>query len=71
MLNAILDNVPIFYLSFFKAPKEIILEIVKMQYEFLWGGDEMKRNVNRVSWENVCKSKKQRGLEVNNCENFN
>lgn len=54
MLNAILDNIPIFYLSFFKAPKAIILEIV-----------------NWVSWTNVCKSKKQGGLEVKDCENFN
>lgn len=46
MLNAIQDNIPNFYFPFYKAPKAIILEIVKLQCAFLWGGMEVERKVN-------------------------
>lgn len=68
MLNAILTNILIFCFSFYKAPEVIIQKIVKLQCSFLWVGVVEKR---KVIWVNLCKSEKQEGLDVKDCENLN
>lgn len=68
MLNAILTNILIFCFSFYKSPEVIIQKIVKLQCSFLWVGVVEKR---KVSWVNLCKSEKQEGLDVKDCENLN
>lgn len=37
LLNAVLNAIPIFYLSFFKMPVKVWKRIVRIQREFLWG----------------------------------
>ncbi|XP_058750550.1 uncharacterized protein LOC131623553 [Vicia villosa] len=45
LLNSILSSILIFMFSFYKAPKAIIKEIILLQRSFLWGGDEVKKNI--------------------------
>lgn len=55
LINAILSNLPIFYLSFYKAPKVIIDEFIKIQRGFLWGGvEEMRKLLGLVGRRFVC-----------------
>ncbi|XP_058725636.1 uncharacterized protein LOC131596919 [Vicia villosa] len=51
LLNSILSSIPIFFFSFYKAPKSIIKEIIAIQRSFLWGGDEDKKKINWISWD--------------------
>lgn len=39
-------NVPLFSFSFYKAPKVVIQEFIKIQLEFLWKGEENIRRIN-------------------------
>lgn len=64
MLSTGLSNIPIFYLSLFKAPKGITQKIMYIQRNFLWGVDSRSRKVWWVSWDNVCKSRKLGGFSV-------
>lgn len=71
LINSILNSLPTFFLSFFKAPKKVIKTIVSLQRNFLWGGSEEKRKIAWVRWEKVCLPKKEGGLGIKNIEWFN
>lgn len=70
-LNLVLNSILLFYFSFYKAPKIVIHEIIKIQRTFLWKGDKNKRKINQVSWSLGCKPKINGGLENKQCKLFN
>ncbi|KEH37841.1 transmembrane protein, putative [Medicago truncatula] len=61
LLNAVLNAIPIFYLSFFKLPVRVWKKVVRIQREFLWGGG---KKVNWVKWSTVCQPRAKGGLGV-------
>lgn len=38
LINSVLSSLPLYYFAFFKAPKKILNELIKIQRMFLWGG---------------------------------
>lgn len=46
LLNSMLNNVSIYYFSFYKDPKVVIHVIEKSQRAFLWGRVEGKMRIN-------------------------
>ncbi|GAU38652.1 hypothetical protein TSUD_276920 [Trifolium subterraneum] len=64
MINAVLNAIPIFYLSFLKMPKKVWRKVVRIQREFLWGGVRGGKKVSWVRWSVVCKEKDKGGLGV-------
>jgi hypothetical protein len=38
LINSVLSSLPLYFFSFFKAPKCIIQQLVRIQRNFLWGG---------------------------------
>lgn len=70
-LNLVLNSILLLYFSFYKAPKIMIHEIIKIQRTFLWKGDENKRRINRVLWSLDCKPKINGGLGNKQCKLFN
>lgn len=71
MINVVWTNLPIYPISFYKAPKEILKEIINIQLSFSWGGEEDKRKVFWVSYDSICKNKKEKGLGIKHCSFFN
>lgn len=57
MINSVLNSMPLYTISFYKAPCKVINQINDIQSRFLWGGSEIKNKVHWVSWENVCVAK--------------
>jgi hypothetical protein len=47
MLNAVLNAIPIFFLSFLKMPMLVWRKVVRIQREFLWGG---AKGGKKISW---------------------
>jgi hypothetical protein len=66
MLNAVLNAIPIFYLSYMKMPCSVWREMVKIQRKFLWSGLTTQRKISWVRWDEVCKPKKDGGLGIRN-----
>ncbi|KAI5414481.1 hypothetical protein KIW84_040109 [Lathyrus oleraceus] len=66
LFNFVLNSIPIYSFSFYKAPKCVIQDIIKIQRDFLRGGDLEKRKVAWIRWDLVCKPKDQGGLGRNN-----
>lgn len=70
-MNSIFNVIPFFFLSFYKAPKVVIQDIIKIQRDFLWCGEEHEKRINWVSYETICKLKQHGGLGVKDCNTFN
>lgn len=54
LLNSVLSSIPLYYLSFYKAPRKVIEELTQIQRSFLRGGGLEGRRINGVSWDKVC-----------------
>lgn len=71
-INAVMNSLHVFYISFFKSPKRVLKEIVGIQYDFIWGGlDSKKKHISLVSWSSNYKHKVQGGLRIKFCELLN
>jgi hypothetical protein len=64
LLNSVLAAIPIFYLSVFKMPVGVWKKLVRLQRRFLWGGSAGASKICWVSWNDVCRPKKEGGLGV-------
>lgn len=45
LLNSVLSSIPLYLFSFYKAPKVVIKDIIKIQRAFLWGGKDVEKKV--------------------------
>ncbi|KAK2413278.1 hypothetical protein QL285_036006 [Trifolium repens] len=64
LINAVLNAIPIFYLSYMKMPLKVWKELVKIQRAFLWAGLSKTSKTCWVKWEVICRPKKEGGLGV-------
>jgi len=71
LIKFIINAVPLFFLSFFKAPIRVCKEITKLQKKFLWGWGTDGKKIAWTSWENICKVKEERGLGIKRIDFFN
>ncbi|KAK1320984.1 hypothetical protein QJS10_CPA03g01295 [Acorus calamus] len=63
LLQAVLSNLPTYFLSLFKIPKGILQKIDGIRRRFLWSGPLFdRRKVHLVKGEIVCSSKRVGGL---------
>ena len=71
LIKSVINAIPLFFLSFFKAPVGVCKEITKLQRKFLWGWGAEGSKIAWFSWENVCKAKKEGGLGIRRIDEFN
>jgi hypothetical protein len=64
LLNAVLNAIPVFYLSYLKIPVQLWKKIRRLQREFLWGGRRGRKKISWIKWDTVCLPKKEGGLGV-------
>jgi hypothetical protein len=64
LLNAVLNAIPVFFLSYLKMPAKVWREVVKIQRTFLWGGLGKKRKMCWVKWKDMCRPKYEGGLGI-------
>ncbi|XP_071728977.1 uncharacterized protein [Rutidosis leptorrhynchoides] len=48
MVNAVISNLPLHYMSIYKAPIAIIKQLESFRRNFLWGGDCLKKKMSLV-----------------------
>lgn len=62
LLKFVLTLLPIYALSFFKAPSGIIASIESLLIRFFLGGCEDNRKITWIDWRSICLDKKVGGL---------
>jgi len=71
LLKSVLSSLPVYALSFFRAPAGIISSIESILINFFWGGGEDHRKTAWVDWNSICMSKEVGGLGVQRLREFN
>ncbi|GAU48536.1 hypothetical protein TSUD_282880 [Trifolium subterraneum] len=71
LINSVLSSLPLYFFSFYKAPRCIINQLVRLQRNFLWGGGTEVKKICWVKWTQVCLPKNKGGLGVKDLEMFN
>jgi hypothetical protein len=64
LINAVLNAIPIFYLSYLKMPNKVWKELVRIQRAFLWAGLSKVNKTCWVKWDVICRPKSEGGLGV-------
>ncbi|KAK2440720.1 hypothetical protein QL285_012099 [Trifolium repens] len=64
LLKSVLTSLPVYALSFFKAPSGTISSIESLMSNFFWGGCEGSRKISWIDWKTICLRKEYRGLGV-------
>lgn len=71
LLKYVLTALPVYALSFFKAPTCIISSIESLFNKIFWGGGEEKRKISWVRWDSLSMRKEYGGLGVKRLREFN
>jgi len=64
LLKYVLSSLPVYFLSFFKAPAGIISLIKFIFKRFFWGGSEDYKKIAWIKWDDICVPKEEGGLGV-------
>ncbi|CAJ2656620.1 unnamed protein product [Trifolium pratense] len=71
LLKSVLISLPVYALSFFKAPSGTISSIESILINFFWGGSEDFRKISWINWKSICLRKEYGGLGVRQLREFN
>ncbi|GAU20019.1 hypothetical protein TSUD_273540 [Trifolium subterraneum] len=71
LLKSVLSSIPVYFLSFFKAPSGIISSLESILCHFFWGGCEANNKISWVKWESICLPRENGGLGVRRVKDFN
>src|SRR5438128_1278931 len=71
LINSVLSSLPMFMLSFFEIPKEVLKRLDYFRSRFFWQSEEHKKKYRLTKWSVVCSPKDQGGLGVLNLEVHN
>lgn len=62
LINVVLSNLPIYYMSLLRCPRSVASCIERLERNFLWQGGSSDKKFHLVDWASVCKPKKAGGL---------
>lgn len=71
LIKATLANIPVYFLSLFVIPTQVVLQIKKIQRDFLWNGGGNDKGLYLVVWDRVCSPKFKGGLGLRSMEVMN
>jgi len=71
LFRYVLSSIPVYFLSFFKAPSGIISTLEYIFNAFFLGGCEGIRKITWIKWETVCLQKEEGSLRVRRLREFN
>ncbi|GJX96911.1 hypothetical protein Tco_0352709 [Tanacetum coccineum] len=64
LLKSVLGSMPIYYMSMFKVPKQVLKKMESIRSHFFKGVDLKDRKISLIKWDNVLASKDKGGLGV-------
>ncbi|KAJ0427872.1 putative RNA-directed DNA polymerase [Helianthus annuus] len=64
VIKSVLESLPTYYFSLYKAPKKVINDLECIIKKFLWGGSSSGRKMHWVGWDRVALDKRKGGLGI-------
>lgn len=55
LIKSVLNAIPLYHTTVFKAPKGVVKDMERVMRSFLWGGVAGSRKIAWVAWEDICK----------------
>ncbi|KAJ0442970.1 putative RNA-directed DNA polymerase [Helianthus annuus] len=71
LIKSVLNALPTYFFSLYKAPSGIIDQLERLRREFLWGITPEKRKLCGVAWENVMAPKELGGAGLGSLKDAN
>ncbi|KAH0689775.1 hypothetical protein KY289_017133 [Solanum tuberosum] len=71
VVNAVLFSIHSFWGAVFILSQSILKKVDQICRDFLWGSSADKKKVALVAWDKVCLPKRQGGLNIKGCSNWN
>lgn len=71
IVNSVLTAMPLYNMSFLPMPKTVVNQTKAMQCNFLWGGNDDRKKMAWIKWDDLYKHKKYGGLGIKNLLAFN
>jgi len=71
LINSVLWSITNFWMNAFRLPRECINEINRISSALLWSGPELNPKKAKVSWDEICKPKKEGGLGLQSLREAN
>ncbi|KAF5761365.1 putative RNA-directed DNA polymerase [Helianthus annuus] len=71
LIKSVLESLPNYYFSLFKAPVRVVKDLEKMMRRFLWGGSMDKSKLHWVAWDRVASPVRVGGLGLRNLTETN
>ncbi|XP_074299616.1 uncharacterized protein LOC141630756 [Silene latifolia] len=71
LIKAVLSSLHSYWARIFILPKTVIGKLEAICRSFLWYGNDSKESPMLVSWETVCRARKQRGLGIRDFHAWN
>ncbi|KAJ0806197.1 putative RNA-directed DNA polymerase [Helianthus annuus] len=62
LIRSVLESLPTYYMSIYKAPVKVVKDLESIITKFLWGGSSNVRKTHWVAWDRVSLPKKAGGL---------
>ena len=62
LIKSVLESLPSYYFSLYKAPVTVVNKLESIIRRFLWGGNDEVKKLHWVSWEMFTKAKSDGGL---------
>lgn len=70
IISSVLSFIPVYFLSFFKAPSGIISTLESIFNAFFWGCEKF-RKITWIKWDIICLKNEDGGLGVRRLKKFN
>nr|KAJ0215658.1 hypothetical protein LSAT_V11C300101270 [Lactuca sativa] len=71
LIRFVLSSLPVYWASVMLLPKSITSEIEKIMRNFLWSSGDSRKGVAKVSWNEICRPKKNGVLGLRNLNEWN
>lgn len=71
LINSVISSLANFWMAVFRLPSGCIKEVERLCSAFLWSGPELNSRKVKISWPEICKTKKEGGLGIRPLKEMN
>ncbi|KAJ0582905.1 putative RNA-directed DNA polymerase [Helianthus annuus] len=71
LIRSVLESLPTYFFSLYRAPVKVVQDLESIIRKFLWGGSSEVNKVHWVAWDRVASPIKMGGLGLHNLKDVN